>query len=85
MGKMSKLIGNFGEDMAVNYLSECGYKIIERNFRSNHGEIDIVAYDKDFLVFVEVKNYSFRSMSPPRYSIGKSKRESLIHAARTYL
>jgi len=85
MGRMSKIIGNYGEDMAVEHLQSLGYKIIERNFRSHHGEIDIIAEDGEVLVFVEVKNYSYRSLGAPQSSIRKGKRESIIHAARSYL
>ena len=85
MGEMSKRIGNFGEDIAANYLRDLGYRLLERNFRSNQGEVDIIAEDGDFLVFIEVKNYSFRSYGMPQASIRKSKRENIIHAARFYL
>lgn len=85
MGKESKLIGDLGEERAITYLEQKGYLILERNYHSQQGEIDIIARDKDQLVFVEVKCYSFRSLSSPLYSVRKSKRESIIHAARTYL
>lgn len=85
MGIESYLIGNKGEDRAAIYLTQQGYSILERNYRSQQGEIDIVAREKDLLVFVEVKYYSFRSLSSPLYSVRKSKKESIIHAARTYL
>ncbi len=85
MGKESKDIGNLGEDMAASYLAEAGYRIIDRNFHSHQGEIDIVAEDGDVLVFIEVKNYSFRSFGPPCSAIRKSKKENIIQTARYYL
>jgi len=85
MGKTSKDIGDSGEDKACEYLIQKGFKMIERNFHSQQGEIDIVARDGEFLVFVEVKNYSFRSYGSPLGAIGKNKRKSIIHAAQTYL
>jgi putative endonuclease len=85
MGKESKIIGKSGEDLACEYLQGLGIKIIERNFCSQQGEIDIIAQDKDFLVFVEVKNYSSRSFGSPLGAVGKSKRNAIIHAAQTYL
>ena len=85
MGKESKDLGNSGEDDACNYLKGLGFKIIERNFRSQQGEIDIIARDREFLVFIEVKNYSFRSYGSPLGAIGKNKRKAIIHAAQTYL
>jgi putative endonuclease len=85
MGKESKDLGNSGEDAACDYLTGLGFKIMERNFRSQQGEIDIIARDKNFLVFVEVKSYSFRSYGSPLGAVRKSKRQSIIHAAQTYL
>jgi len=85
MGKESKALGNSGEDKAVAYLSSIGYNIIERNFHSSQGEIDIVAQDKEFIVFIEVKYYSFRSYGSPLGAVRRSKKDSMIHAAQTYL
>jgi putative endonuclease len=85
MGRQSKQIGQFGEDIAANYLRGLGYVIFERNFRSTQGEVDIIAEDGEVLVFVEVKNYSFRSLGSPYAAVNKNKRENIIHAARTYL
>ena len=85
MGRESYEIGMEGEQIAVQYLVKQGYQVIERNFHSRQGEVDIIARDKDFLVFVEVKNYSYRSYGSPVGAVRKSKRQSIIHAARTYL
>ncbi len=85
MGRESYQLGQSGEDLAASYLTKQGYRIVERNFRSHHGEIDIIAYDQQFLVFVEVKNYSCRSFGAPLSAITKSKREGIIHAAKVYL
>ena len=48
-------IGKLGEDLAIKYLKEKGYEIIERNFRCKQGEIDIIAKAKEEYVFIEVK------------------------------
>jgi putative endonuclease len=85
MGLESYKLGMKGEEAAEKYLAQEGYQILEKNFHSQQGEIDIVAWDGKTLVFVEVKNYSFRSFGSPLGAIRKSKRESIIHAARTYL
>jgi len=85
MGRESVETGKHGEDLAVQYLRGKGYMILERNYHSQQGEIDIIAKDGEFLVFVEVKNYSVRSFGSPLGAIRRSKRESIIHAARTYL
>ncbi len=81
----SKDIGNMGEDQAVQYLQGLGCQILARNFHSAQGELDIVAKDKDFIVFVEVKNYSYKSFGFPLGAVRQHKKQSLIHAARTYL
>lgn len=85
MSRKSLEIGKTGEELAAQYLRGKGYIILERNFHSQQGEVDIIAKDGNFLVFVEVKNYSFRSMGSPLGAVRRSKRESIIHAARTYL
>lgn len=85
MGLESFVSGKVGEDLAVDYLSKKGYMIIDRNFHSSQGEVDIIAKDGAFLVFVEVKNYTVRSLGTPLGSLRRSKRESIIHAATTYI
>jgi putative endonuclease len=85
MGKESTILGKEGETIAIEYLVSHGYKIFGRNFRSQQGEIDIIAKDGDFLVFVEVKIYSIGSFGTPLGAVRRSKKESMIHAARTYL
>ena len=85
MGMESYDLGVKGEDTAEKYLIQQGYKILERNYRSQQGEIDIVARDGEFLVFVEVKSYSFRSYGTPAGAVCKSKRQSIIRAAEAYL
>ncbi len=85
MGYESYELGKKGEDAAEIFLKQLGFEIIERNFRSQQGEIDIVAREKGFLVFVEVKNYSYRSYSSPASVVKKNKKQSVIHAARYYI
>lgn len=85
MGSESYQIGRNGEQIAEEYLLQQGYQILERNFHSQQGEIDLIAKEKSFLVFVEVKNYSFRSYGSPLGAVRKNKKQSIIHAARTYL
>ena len=85
MGKESPTIGKEGEAIAVKYLIDNGYKILDLNYRSQQGEIDIIAKDGDLIVFVEVKTYSLGSYGTPLGAVGRSKKESIIHAARTYL
>lgn len=53
-----KEFGNKGEDIAIEYLEKRGYIILERNFYCRQGEIDIIAKDKNEIVFIEVKSRS---------------------------
>lgn len=85
MGRESYDLGKTGEEIAAQYLLQRGYQVLEKNFRSQQGEIDIIARENNFLVFVEVKSYSFRSLTSPLSAIRQGKRQSIIHAARTYL
>jgi putative endonuclease len=77
-------IGNIGEDIACEYLKKIGYKILERNFRIRGGEIDIIAKDKDTLVFVEVKMRSTNLFGTAKESIVFHKITSLKKCALSY-
>ena len=58
----AKLIGNQGEDLALKYLQDQGFQLLYRNYRTRHGEIDLIMQDKDTLVFVEIKLRSEKSL-----------------------
>ncbi|MBA7716871.1 hypothetical protein ES703_125953 [subsurface metagenome] len=78
-------IGKLGEKLAVEFLRKRGYHIRERNFRCREGEIDIVAQQKDYLVFVEVRTKSNLSFGIPEESITQSKKERLVSSALSYI
>lgn len=65
MQNLNKEIGRFGEDTASKYLEESGYTILDRNFKCKSGEIDIIARDGNYIVFVEVKTRSGSFMELP--------------------
>lgn len=77
--------GNYGEDLACKYLKDLGYKVLERNFRIRGGEIDIVAKDKEYLVFVEVKARWSHEYGLPVESITPWKIKALLKTALFYL
>lgn len=77
--------GNKGEDLACQYLQKQGYKILKRNYRIRGGEIDIVAKDKDYLVFVEVKTRYSHEYGLPVESITPWKIKYLLKTAQFYL
>lgn len=71
-------IGKLGEDLACKYLQNKGYKILERNFEAKQGEIDIIALDKEELVFIEVKTRSNILYGKPAEAVNEIKQNHLI-------
>ena len=83
-------VGKLGEDAASKFLSKNGYKILERNIHISHNEIDIIAKNKSFLVFVEVKTRTvdedlYSEYGTPASAVTKQKQMRIITAARAYL
>ena len=74
-----------GEDYATNYLKDIGYKIHCRNFRSNFGEIDIVAIDNEELVFVEVKTRTQKLFGQPADAVNVNKKHHIYKTAEYFL
>lgn len=83
--KTTRQIGNRGEDLACEYLKKQGYKILGRNFYIRGGEIDIIAKDKDTLVFVEVKARFSDKFGLAREAVTSWKIRSLIKSAEVYI
>lgn len=77
-------LGKFGEQEAVEYLRKQKYKILEQNFRSKSGEIDIVARDGDFLVFIEVKTRWSKEYGLPEEAVTPTKIRSIIKTGQYY-
>jgi putative endonuclease len=81
----SKELGDWGETYAANYLEELGYEVLRRNVRTPYGEIDIVAKEKNQLVFVEVKTRSSKKFGNPEDSVTEGKIIHLIESAVSFL
>lgn len=77
--------GQEGESIAVRYLKKNGYKILEQNYRTKLGEIDIIAKDRDTLVFVEVKARRSRQFGNPKYAVTPKKQRKISMVALYYL
>ena len=77
-------VGRLGEKAAQRFLKKRGYRIRETGFRCRHGEIDIIAQQKDCLVFVEVRTKSNLDFGTPEESITQAKKVKLIASALTY-
>lgn len=78
-------MGILAEDKASRFIESLGYQVIARNFRSKFGELDIVAKEKDVLVFIEVRYRRKNSMVKPEESIDKRKMRKLMLAIRDFL
>ncbi|MBO7083073.1 MAG: YraN family protein [Bacteroidales bacterium] len=78
-------LGKLGEDLAVNFLISKGYQILERNWHSGHKEIDIIAFDDDVLVIVEVKTRKSDDYGEPEIAVGVTKQRMLIRAADSFV
>ena len=77
-------VGKLGEKAARKFLKKRGYRIRETGFRCRRGEIDIIAQQKDYLVFVEVRTRSSLDFGTPEESITAAKKKKLIALALTY-
>ena len=80
-----KSLGSEGEDIAAAYLKNKGYSILYRNYKTPYGEADIVAKDKETVVFVEVKTRTNKSFGLPFESVNFRKQEKLKRIALFYL
>jgi putative endonuclease len=80
-----KRLGRKGEDLAETLLKKNGYKILERNFKSPLGEIDIVAKEGKTLVFVEVKARLTALFGPAKWAVTPKKQRKLSMVALDYL
>ena len=81
--KMNK--GQFGEEIAKNYLIKNGYRIIERNFRTKFGEIDIIAEKGDYIIFIEVKFRKNPEFGNAEEAINLHKLKKIENTANFYL
>lgn len=78
-------IGATAEDRAAAYLEAHGYRIVERNFRTRMGELDIVARDRDVLVFVEVRSRRTAEYGSALETVGWRKQRKVTKMAARYL
>ena len=81
----SSSLGRKGEDLAVSFLSDKGYRIRNRNWKAGRLEVDIIAETGEFIVFVEVKTRSEDFLQSPQDSVTRDKQRSLVLAADSYI
>ncbi|MGD1043890.1 MAG: YraN family protein [Bacteroidota bacterium] len=80
-----RIQGKAGEDLAARFLEQNGLKIIERNYRFERGEIDLIAEEGDELVFVEVKARRSTVFGSPEDAVTEEKQEQVHAVAEGYL
>ena len=80
-----KVIGKWGEQLALQVLKDKGYQIVGQNVRTSYGEIDLIVSDKNTIIFVEVKTRSINSYGYPEESITKNKYLHLHESALSYI
>lgn len=78
-------LGKSGEDIAVDYLQNCGYRVITRNYRRKSGEIDIICLDGDTYVFIEVKTRRTSRYGHPLEAVTRAKQRQISFTALDYL
>ena len=78
-------LGQRGEMAAWKYLTDRGYKIIEKNYRTPFGEVDIIAEKSGRLKFIEVKTRSSKDFGLPQEAVGPAKQKKLVQLAAYYL
>lgn len=85
MAKENLSLGKCGEEAALRFLKENGYRILEVNLKTKFGEIDIVASEKDTLVFIEVKARSSNRFGLPQEAVSAFKQRQIAKSAIAFL
>ncbi|MDY6873972.1 MAG: YraN family protein [Chloroflexota bacterium] len=78
-------IGNLGENIAATHLEKKGYQILDRNYSSRYGELDLVAKKGSYLVFVEVKTRTSNAFGMPEASVTADKFERICNTGLFWL
>jgi putative endonuclease len=80
-----QILGKWGEEIAAQYLTNHGHQILERNYRSPYGEIDLITRIGDTIVFTEVKTRASHSLGKPEISVSSRKQLHMIQSAEYYI
>ena len=78
-------LGQKGEDMAVKFLENKGYQVLEKNWRYKKAELDVICKKDEILIFVEVKTRTTTKYGMPEDFVSKSKRKLMFGAANAYM
>jgi putative endonuclease len=82
---LKKLLGREGEDLAAQFLTRRGYRILERNYSTRSGEIDLIALHEGAVVFVEVKTRTSSAFGAPELAVDSRKQTRMVKAALGYI
>lgn len=85
MKKYNKLIGNYGESLALNFIKTKNYKLLDKNFRIKSGEIDLICKFKDIIIFIEVKSRYNSNLGSPSESVTYFKQKQIINLSNYYI
>jgi putative endonuclease len=85
MKSFKKDIGSLGENISESYLKNLGYKILDKNFRCKCGEIDLIAVNKGYICFIEVKTRYGINFGTPAESVSSSKQHKIYKTAEVYI
>ena len=79
------ITGTKGEDMVCRFLMKEGYQVLKRNYQCRFGEIDIIAENKEYLIFVEVKTRKNKAFGAPEDAVGYYKKKNIFFATKIFL
>ncbi|MDD5421945.1 MAG: YraN family protein [Candidatus Omnitrophota bacterium] len=85
MGREKKIVGAIGEKVAIKFLKDKGYKILETNYRTTFGELDAIANKDGLMIFIEIKTRASSSLGPPYLAVTALKIRHIIKNALYYL
>lgn len=83
--KYNKKVGNFGEMLVITYLENLNYEILDKNFSTKYGEIDVIAKDKEEYVFIEVKTRTSSKFGNPSEAVDVFKKKHIENASKVYI
>lgn len=84
-GQEARLLGKWGEQLVADYLKQRGWRLRETNYRCRLGEIDLIAENRNYLIFVEVKLRKNDHFGSAREAVNFKKQQNLRAAAELYL
>lgn len=83
--RFNKDIGFYGEDLALSYLESNGYHILDKNFKTKTGEIDLICSYKGLIIFIEVKSRYSTLYGKPLEAVTYSKQKQIINLSKLYI